>query len=258
MTTRAVLFDLGDTLWHFPNMPPRIVAIQETVRRVSDLLRRWGIEPEGPLFFLGRDIRIAVEEETERAYQTDLISPDYPALCREVAARFGLTLSDRQTEELWDTWNLGGQFFGRTLFPDALDTLRWLQERGFKVGAVTDRAYGGPRFLAELEEYGIDGYLQVVTISSNVGYLKPHPKIFQHALDALEVKAEETAMVGDSLRCDVAGAKGMGMVAVWKRPPLDEPTEVGADKVDVEGEIAPDYIIDNLWELTQLPIVNHG
>jgi hypothetical protein len=26
----------------------------------------------------------------------------------------------------------------------------------------------------------------------------------------------------------------------------------------VEGEIAPDYIIDNLRELTQLPILNHG
>ncbi len=258
MAIKAVLFDLGDTLWHFPNMPPRLAVKQETVRRVCDVLRRWGIEPEGPLFFLGRDIRVAVEEETERAYQTDLVSPDYPALCREVAARLGLTINARQTEELWDAWNLGGQFFGRTLFPGALDTLRWLQERGLKVGAVTDRAYGGPRFLAELEEYGLDGYFKVVTISSNVGYVKPHPKIFQHALDALEVGAEETVMVGDSLRCDVAGAKAMGMVAVWKRPPLDEPTEVGADKVDVEGEIAPDYIIDNLWELTQLSILSHG
>ncbi len=65
-------------------------------------------------------------------------------------------------------------------------------------------------------------------------------------------------MVGDSLRCDVAGAKGLGMVAVWKRPPLNEPTEVGADKVEVTGEVAPDYTIDNLWELTQLPVLNHG
>ena len=170
----------------------------------------------------------------------------------------GLSISAGQAEELWDAWNLGGQFFGRTLFPDALDTLRWLKEHGLKLGAVTDRAFGGPRFLAELEEYGLDGYLQVVTISSNVGYLKPHPRIFQHALDALAVAAEETVMVGDSLHCDVAGAKALGMVAVWKRPPLDEPTEVGADKLDVVGEIAPDYIIDNLWELTQLPILNHG
>ncbi|MGQ9573438.1 MAG: HAD family hydrolase [Dehalococcoidia bacterium] len=255
---KAVLFDLGDTLWHFPNMPPHILVREETMRRVSALLRRWGVEPEGELIFLARDIRFAVERETEKAYQTDCVSPHYPTLCREVAAGMGLSISSEQAEELWDTWNLGGQFFGRTLFPDAIDTLRWLRERGFKVGAVTDRAYGGPRFLAELEEYGVQPYLEVVTISSKVGYLKPHPKIFEHALDALAVRAEETVMVGDSLRCDVAGAKGLGMIAVWKRPPLNEPTEFGADKVDVVGEIAPDYIIDNLWELTGLPILNHG
>jgi putative hydrolase of the HAD superfamily len=112
--------------------------------------------------------------------------------------------------------------------------------------------------MAELTEYGLDGFFGVVTISSDVGYLKPHPKIFQHALDALGVAAEETMMVGDSLRCDVAGAKGLGLVAVWKRPHLDEPTEVGADKADVTGEAAPDYAIDNLWELTELPVLNHG
>jgi putative hydrolase of the HAD superfamily len=257
-TVTAVLFDLGDTLWHFPSMPPHVLVREETVRRINALLRRWGIEPEGPLFFLGRDIRVAVERETEEAYRTDHVSPDYLDLCADIAGSFGLRLTEEQTEELWDAWNLGGQFFGRTLFPDALDTLRWLRERGFKVGAVTDRAFGGPRFLAELEEYGLEPYLQEVTISSNVGYLKPHPRIFQHALDALAVAAEETVMVGDSLRCDVAGAKAVGMVAVWKRPPLDEPTELGADKVDVVGEIAPDYVIDNLRELTRLPVLNHG
>jgi putative hydrolase of the HAD superfamily len=257
MSIKAVLFDLGDTLWHFPNMPPHIFVREETMRRVSGLLRRWGIKPEGDLMFLPRNIRFAVERETERAYRTDCVSPHYPTLCREVAARMGLSISAGQAEELWDAWNLGGQFFGRALFPDVLDTLRWLQERGFKLGAVTDRAFGGPRFLAELEEYGLDGYFQAVTISSNVGYMKPHPKIFQHALDALAVEAAETMMVGDSLHCDVGGAKALGMVAVWKRPPLGEPTEFGTDKVDVVGEIAPDYIIDNLWELTQLPILNH-
>jgi HAD superfamily hydrolase (TIGR01549 family) len=255
---KAVLFDLGDTLWHFPNMPPHIVIREETVRRINALLRTWGIDPEGALLFLGRDIRVAVERLTQEAYQTDNVSPDYVDVCAEIAGSFGLRLSDEQAHELWDAWNLGGQFFGRTLFPDALDTLRWLQERGFKLGSVTDRAFGGPRFMAELEEYGLGGFFGVVTISSDVGYLKPHPKIFQHALEALGVTAEETVMVGDSLRSDVAGAKALGMVAVWKRPPLNEPTEVGADKAEVTGEVAPDYTIDNLWELTELPVLNHG
>ncbi len=254
----AVLFDLGDTLWHFPNMPPHIVVREETVRRINAVLRNWGIEPEGALMFLGRDIRLAVERVTEEAYRADYVSPDYPDLCAEVAGSLGLRLTPEQTLELWDAWNLGGQFFGRTLFPDALETLRWLREHGFKLGAVTDRAFGGPRFMAELEGYGLGGFFGVVAISSEVGYLKPHPAIFQRALESLGVAPEESMMVGDSLRGDVAGAKALGMVAVWKRPPLDEPTEVGADKLDVVGEIAPDYAIDSLWELTRLPILNHG
>jgi len=254
----TVLFDLGDTLWHFPNMPPHIVIREETVRRINTLLRTWGVDPEGGLLFLGRDIRLAVERVTEEAYRSDWVSPDYVDVCAEVAGSFGLRLTKEQTLELWDAWNLGGQFFGRALFPDALDTLRWLKEHGFKLGAVTDRAFGGPRFMAELSEYGLDGLFGVVTISSDVGYMKPHPKIFEHALESLGVTPGETMMVGDSLRCDVAGAKNMGMVAVWKRPPLDEPTEAGADKPDVVSESAPDYTIDNLWELTELPILNHG
>jgi len=263
---KAVLFDLGDTLWHFPNMPPHVVVRAETVRRINALLVRWGIEPEGALMFLGRDIRLAVERETEEAYRTDCVSPDYPDLCAEIAGSFGLRLTEEQMIELWDAWNLGGQFFGRALFPDAIDTLRWLREQGFLLGSVTNRAFGGPRFLAEMREYGIDGYFQVVSISCDVGYMKPHPSVFQHALEALGVAPQETMMVGDSLRADVGGAKAVGMTAAWKRRPGTdaEPEEQEEDAFrDAQGplgelDVQPDYTIDNLWELTQLPILNHA
>ena len=87
---QAVLFDLGDTLWHFPQMPPIEVVRGETVHRISDLLRSWGVEPDGELFFLGRDIRVAIEKATDEAYWGDLVSPDYPALAQRVAAEKGL------------------------------------------------------------------------------------------------------------------------------------------------------------------------
>ena len=40
----AVFFDLGDTLWHFPSMPPVEVIRNETVRRIAELLKGWGEE----------------------------------------------------------------------------------------------------------------------------------------------------------------------------------------------------------------------
>ena len=256
MTPRitAVFFDLGDTLWHFPGMPSEEVIAGEMISRFSRLLESWGIRPSDELRSLGNHLRIAVAEETRRAVQGDCISPDYPSLCREVASREGLAISDGQAEELWEAWNLGGAFLGRRLFPGALETLHWLRDRGYRLGCVTDRGYGGPRFQAELRDLGLSNLFEVVTCSCNVGYLKPHPRIFVNALEAMDLAPQETAMVGDSLRADIGGAKAMGMVAVWVRPSINEPVEATTDRPKAEGEAVPDYTIDTIAELKGLPI----
>lgn len=255
MTSRitAVLFDLGDTLWHFPSMPPLEVIRGETVRRLSELLERWGEEVTDGRLFLGRDIRLAVEEETARAFHGDCIDPGYPDLCRRVAAGHGLKLTAAQGDELWEAWNLGGQFLGRTLFPDSLETLRWLRKRGFRLGAVTNRGYGGPRFRQELRDMGLAELFEVIAVSCDIGYMKPHRRIYRYALEVMDLTPEETAMVGDNIRADVEGAKTLGMTAVWRRPPLDEPVEASADPPEVEGSVRPDYSVDSLGEIRGLP-----
>jgi len=100
----------------------------------------------------------------------------------------------------------------------------------------------------------------VLSISCEVGYLKPHPRIFQHALDALGVGPEETVMVGDSLRADVGGAKALGMTAVLKRNSAteaekDPEKDMGEpEKSEPRDPAEPDFVVDDLWELTALPI----
>jgi putative hydrolase of the HAD superfamily len=44
--------------------------------------------------------------------------------------------------------------------------------------------------------------------------VKPHPTIFQAALELLGVDARDAAMVGDSLEEDVEGARALGMRAI--------------------------------------------
>ena len=256
MTVRAVLFDLGDTLWHFPEMPPFEVIRNETVRRVSDLLRAWGVDPTGDLLFLGRDIRIAVERAVEEAYNGDCVSPHFPTVAREAAAAKGVVISDEQAIELWHTWNLGGVFLGRTLFPDVIPTFEWLRERGYRIGSVTNRALGGEPFRHELGHFGLLDYFEVLSISCDVGYMKPHAAIFEHALEALGVAPEETVMVGDSLRADVAGSQVLGMTAVWKRNHHSHDDDRPLTLPNGEGPIVvvPDYTIETLGELPGLPI----
>lgn len=273
MTVKAVLFDLGDTLWHFPEMPPAQRIREETMRRVGGVLQSWGVPLEGDLRFLGREIRLGVEKADRAAYLGDCVSPDFNEVVRGIAKGMGLDITYEQAAQLWDAWNLGGLMLGRTMFDDAYATLDWLRDHGVRIGCVTNRVFGGPRFAEELRELGLDRYFEVTAVSCDVGYMKPHPRIFQYALDAMRLDPQDCAVVGDSLRADVQAAQSLGMLGILrkiKKPdPPHEPEQVGevsnapATRAETgralgdyqEGEgVAPDYTIWTLTELTELPI----
>ncbi len=62
---------------------------------------------------------------------------------------------------------------------------------------------------------GIRPLFAVVVDSADVGCLKPDPRIFRHALDALGLGPADAVFVGDSLPRDMAGARAVGMRHVW-------------------------------------------
>jgi putative hydrolase of the HAD superfamily len=162
--------------------------------------------------------------------------------------------------------------------------LDWLRERGVRLGCVTNRVFGGPRFIEELRELGLDKYFESTAVSCDHGYMKPHPKLYQRVLDEMGIEASETAMVGDSLRADVEASQALGMTAIWRRvrkpDPPHEAEQVGEVPADLPadpdgptdrpatraqtgralgdfagGENAtPDYTVYTLWEITELPI----
>jgi HAD superfamily hydrolase (TIGR01549 family) len=274
MAITTVLFDLGDTLWHFPEMPPAMEIRTETMRRIGGLLKTWDVPLEGELRFLGREIRLGVEKADRAAYESDCVSPDFNEVVRDIAEGMGLHIGYDQAAQLWDAWNLGGLTLGRTMFDDAFETLDWLRERGIRIGCVTNRVFGGPRFAEELRELGLDRYFEATAVSCDMGYMKPHPRIFEQVLEEMRVRPEEAAMVGDSLRADVQASQALGMVGVWrlvrKHDPPHEAEQVGEVPPDMpatraqtgralgdyaSGEgVTPDHTIYTLRELTELPI----
>ena len=74
----------------------------------------------------------------------------------------------------------------------------------------------------------LEGLFSVALSSSDHGYMKPHPSIFEAALRLLDVPASESVMVGDSLAHDIEGARRVGMrgVLIHRSP---DPPPAGAD-----------------------------
>ena len=96
-----------------------------------------------------------------------------------------------------------------SLYEDATPVLDELRRRGLKIGLVSN----GQRDLDEFTvHHGLD--VDAAVGSKSHGRIKPHPAIFEAALDALGVTAGETAMVGDSFEDDIEGARALGMRAI--------------------------------------------
>jgi putative hydrolase of the HAD superfamily len=97
------------------------------------------------------------------------------------------------------------------VFPDAMPALEALRARGLVIGAVSNWIWQLPELLHSLE---LVAHFNFVAASARVGYEKPHPEIFRHALREARVQPEEALHVGDHLDADVAGAQAAGIAAV--------------------------------------------
>ena len=100
------------------------------------------------------------------------------------------------------------------LYPECLEVLRTLGQRGYIVGVISNWDI---RLRDLLHGLGVMPFLQHVSISALVGWEKPHGDIFAHALDAVGVTPARAVHVGDNLHADVQGARQAGMQPLWLR-----------------------------------------
>ncbi len=69
--------------------------------------------------------------------------------------------------------------------------------------------------------------LAACVISEEFGYMKPHPKLFQHASEQADTAPEDIVYVGDSMFSDVEGGQKAGWTVIWYAPKEEQsPTHV--------------------------------
>jgi putative hydrolase of the HAD superfamily len=96
------------------------------------------------------------------------------------------------------------------ILPGTRDALERLA-RDYEL-AVISNADG--KIDAVLRQCGIVDCFKSITDSGIVGHEKPHPAIFQAALQTMEAEPAASLYVGDVYSVDYAGAKNVGMQAV--------------------------------------------
>ena len=98
------------------------------------------------------------------------------------------------------------------MFPEVRDTLRALKAAGFKTAILSN---GSPAMLAAAVRHAAIGeFLDEILSVEAVGVFKPHPKVYQLAVDRLGVAAGAISFQSSNA-WDAYAASAFGMHVVW-------------------------------------------
>lgn len=202
---QAVAFDLFNTLITV-DMPSRYSSID----RLLDSLQGQGIAVHADDFMpVYRDTARAFVSEAERLgkethnglwISTALqhlgidIEPQDPRVAQAVEAYFSAFVDNARP------------------LPGTADMLAVLKPR-YRLGLLSNLTHG-PAARQILDHVNLSAYFEVLLVSGDLGYRKPHPQAFQTLIAALDVPPPSIAFVGDDPRADVQGAFLAGMQPV--------------------------------------------
>jgi len=239
---RCILFDLGGTLW-----ARKEARVEHTCERIANLqavleLFRYagsGFHPEMDADELGQLLRKSFERQIrDKTRQQVEYEPDFVLAAMDALHQLGVPGVTREFgEAIYEALRVRSPH-SRALFDDAL----------YLLGVVTNRHYGGAPFHEDLRAMGLLDYFELrhMAISADLGIRKPHPDIFLHALNSLNVLPEEAAMVGDSLRADIVGAKRLDILAIWRpKASLREEARAALHATATSGQVQQQELTDD-------------
>ena len=199
--TRAVLFDLGNTLvrYYCRDEFPRI--LRECLRSAAEVVHYKTGDFEA-LFRKALKLNHEADNFAVRLLE-DRILNLFPTCDRKDAIAMGRVCGAF----------MAPIFSCARIETDAHRVLDELRSRGFRTAIVSNTPWGSSAqlWLEELRRLGLLERVDAVTFCVDVGWRKPHPAPFLHTLKKLAVEPSDAVFVGDDPRWDVEGALRIGM-----------------------------------------------
>jgi putative hydrolase of the HAD superfamily len=108
------------------------------------------------------------------------------------------------------------------IFPYVIDTLKLLKNK-YKLAIIANvmPSTSASKVNEILRDAQLFDLFEVVLVSSEIGVSKPDPKIFNLALEKMNVKPEEAVMVGNTISTDIFGGNRVGMKTILVQPSKD-------------------------------------
>ncbi|KAF5241190.1 hypothetical protein FANTH_9186 [Fusarium anthophilum] len=112
----------------------------------------------------------------------------------------------------------------RSPMPGMIQALTKLRRNGYRTAIITN----GPTEsqIEKAKVIGVFDLVECVITSQEAGHSKPDVRIFQYALEKLELEPDSVYMVGDSVEADIKGALDTGITPILYSPASESSSEV--------------------------------
>ncbi|MGW9687243.1 YjjG family noncanonical pyrimidine nucleotidase [Flagellimonas sp. 2504JD1-5] len=195
-----IFFDLDHTLWDFEKNSAltfqKILNEKQLHVNLENFLNSY-VPINLNYWKLYREDRIS---KSDLRYQR--LKKTFDQINVEVSDELINSLADDYIEHLSSFTNL---------FPHTLDVLDYLSPK-YRLHIITNG-------FQEIQEKKLKGanihhYFDQIINSETAGVKKPHPYIFELALEKAKVRPKNSIMIGDSLEADIMGAQSVGLHAL--------------------------------------------
>jgi HAD superfamily hydrolase (TIGR01549 family) len=236
----ALLFDLFDTLVMFkPSLLPKVTLNGETWNSTAEHVFTEMRSSLGEMEFTDfYEPFVESHRELMELRKKDL--REYPN--RKRFEIFMEKMGLRRDDGLLDRFVLSHMksLSGAMVYPEHhTEVLLYLKEKGYRLSVVSNFDHA-PTARELLRKFGIADFFEHTVISEEVGWRKPHRKIFEFALASLGENPSEVIFIGDNPEADIMGSSDCGIDSVWVK------------RREQFTQVKPKFIIKDLEDLKEI------
>lgn len=125
------------------------------------------------------------------------------------------------------------------LYKGAVELLRGLKEKNKKVYLLSNAQAVFTR--GELQILGILPYFDGILLSSEVGYMKPDRRFYQHLLNTYHIDPSTAIMIGNDYKADTMGGANAGLHTCYINSNLSP-----CEDADMISKMNADYILESM------------